>query len=165
MAQVILTRIDDRFIHGQVVTKWVQYVGGCDEILICDDSMRQDSFLQMVMEMAGPPGVKVRVFSLDETVTAFQNDYREDRRRVVILLRDPQAAFRLLEGGAPVTEINVGGMGAAPGRKPLYRNISASDEEINTLKSIQDKGIKVHFQIVPGEDPGSTLEGAIKGRR
>ena len=165
MTEVVLTRIDDRFIHGQVVTKWLQYVSGCDEILICDDAMRQDAFLQMVMEMAAPPGVKVRVYSLDETIHAFEEMGIEDRRRMMILLRNPGGALRLIEGKVPIRELNVGGMGAGPGRKPLYKNISASSEELSTFEAIERKGIKVGFRVVPDADPGIDLVGLLKGRR
>lgn len=165
MAQVVLARIDDRFIHGQVVTKWLQYVGGCDEIFISDHAMRQDAFLQTVMEMAAPPGIKLRVYSLEETIQAFQEMGPEDRRRIMLLLRDPRAALRLIEENVPIQELNVGGMGAGPGRVPLYRNISASQEEISLLQAIQDKGVKVGLRVVPDGDAGTDLASLLKGRR
>ena len=28
MSNIVLARIDDRLIHGQVMTAWVQYTGG-----------------------------------------------------------------------------------------------------------------------------------------
>ena len=36
---IVLARIDDRLIHGQVMTAWVSYAGG-KEILIVDDKVQ-----------------------------------------------------------------------------------------------------------------------------
>jgi len=58
-------RIDDRLIHGQVVVKWLRYLG-CKEILIVDDALCHDDFMQNVLRLAAPPGVRVRVAAVHE---------------------------------------------------------------------------------------------------
>ena len=45
MGKIVLSRIDDRLIHGQVMTAWVSYVGG-KEILIIDDKVAKDPFFK-----------------------------------------------------------------------------------------------------------------------
>jgi mannose/fructose/N-acetylgalactosamine-specific phosphotransferase system component IIB len=58
-------------------------------------------------------------------------------------------ALALRQGGIEFSQLNVGGLGARPGRKPLYKNISASPEEIKALKEFEQGGGEVMFQIVP----------------
>lgn len=48
MSKIVLSRIDDRLIHGQVMTAWVQHVGG-NEIVIVDDKVAKDPFLSAVI--------------------------------------------------------------------------------------------------------------------
>ena len=48
MSNIVLARIDDRLIHGQVMTAWVQYTGG-NEIVIADDKVANDPFLSAVI--------------------------------------------------------------------------------------------------------------------
>ena len=60
---IALARVDDRLIHGQVVTAWLQAIGRCDEILICDDKTRNDQFLQQVLQLTAPPNKKLSVLS------------------------------------------------------------------------------------------------------
>ena len=43
MKNVVLTRIDDRLIHGQVVTGWVKKTE-CSRILVVDDQVAKDPF-------------------------------------------------------------------------------------------------------------------------
>lgn len=43
MKHIVWTRIDDRLIHGQVMTQWIQYTEA-NEVLIIDDGVAKDSF-------------------------------------------------------------------------------------------------------------------------
>ena len=40
MSKIVLTRVDSRLIHGQVVTKWLQQ-SGANEILVVSDELEQ----------------------------------------------------------------------------------------------------------------------------
>ena len=53
--------------------------------------------------------------------------------------------------GVALRELNVGGMGAGPGRQKLFKNISASEEEKVELENMRDSGVKVYFQVTPSE--------------
>ncbi|MFQ5944661.1 MAG: PTS system mannose/fructose/N-acetylgalactosamine-transporter subunit IIB [Anaerolineae bacterium] len=165
MAEVVLARIDDRFIHGQVVTKWLQHVGGCDEILIADDTMDKDPFLQSVMAMAAPPGINLRVEGVDRAIAHLLSSDPGRGPRILLLMRGPETALSLLKGGVPLRQLNVGSMGAAPDRRRLYREISASDEEVALLQEIEAHGVPVRLQVVPDSDRGSSLETLLKQRR
>ncbi|MGH8632022.1 MAG: PTS system mannose/fructose/N-acetylgalactosamine-transporter subunit IIB [Burkholderiales bacterium] len=147
---IALARIDDRLIHGQVVTAWLQTLGKCNEILICDDKARKDQFLQQVLKMTAPPNMALRVLSVDETIADFQAK-AGDSRRVLLLTRGPEPMLRLLESGAPIAYVNLGGMGAGPGRKNLHRSVSLSAAEIDTLRQIQAKGVRIELKMVPGD--------------
>ena len=147
---IALARVDDRLIHGQVVTAWLQAIGGCDEILICDDKTRNDPFLQQVLQLTAPPGKPLRVLSVEETVLDFQ-EKADDPRRVLLLARGPGQMLHLLEGGVAFDYLNLGGMGGGPGRKVLRRAISVSDEELDIFKQIQGKGVKVELKMVPSD--------------
>ena len=57
MSNIVLARIDDRLIHGQVMTAWVQYTGG-NEIVIADDKVANDPFLSAVITGAVPKHLK-----------------------------------------------------------------------------------------------------------
>lgn len=64
MSKIVLTRVDSRLIHGQVVTKWLQQLGA-NEILVVSDELEQDEFLQSIYLMAAPPGVSVVIKGIE----------------------------------------------------------------------------------------------------
>ena len=46
---IVLARIDDRLIHGQVMTSWLNYTGA-NKIIVIDDVTANDSFLTMIIK-------------------------------------------------------------------------------------------------------------------
>ena len=67
---------------------------------------------------------------------------------VFLLMRTPLTALRLRELGVRFEMLNVGGLGAGPGRHPLYKNISATDEEMAAMRTLEEMGTKVELRIV-----------------
>lgn len=147
MAKIVLTRIDDRLIHGQIMTAWLNYTGA-NRIVIVDDIVAKDEFIISILKMAVPAGIKVNIYDITKAVTKFQEE-KETNDKIIILVKTPQTVYSLLEKGLEIKNLNVGGMGAQPGRKKLYRNISASDEEKEIFKKLIAKGIETTIRIIP----------------
>ncbi len=146
MPTISLARIDDRLIHGQVVIKWIRAVP-CEEILVCDDQVRADSFLQRVLSLAAPPTARLTVQSVAESLSYLAD--KGSSPRVMLLMKAPCTALALLRGGVWFDKLNVGGMAAGPGTKRLYKSISATLEQIAELKEIRRLGVRIMLQTVP----------------
>jgi len=146
-----LVRVDDRLIHGQVVAIWLRALGA-KRIVIVDDKTARDDFLREILELAAPPGVPVEVHDL-ERGTERVRELTTDPEPAFVLMRSPLTAVRLREAGIEFPLLNVGGMGAGPGRKPLYRNISASPEELDAMRRLEAMGTRVELRIVENDRP------------
>lgn len=153
MANINWTRIDERMIHGQVVTQWIRYIH-FDAILLVDDGVAADEFMKEVVCMAAPSDVKVHVLSVDDAVEYLAGDSQED---VMILVRTPKTVERLVDKGVKIEKLNLGGMGVKPGRKKLLRNIAVSAEEAECFKSLAAKGVVTTYQMVPTDKPVEIL--------
>jgi mannose/fructose/N-acetylgalactosamine-specific phosphotransferase system component IIB len=144
-----LVRIDDRLIHGQVIAVWCRH-RRFTRILIVDDGVAADSFMQEVLSLAAPPGLQVDVLSLEEGIDALTGDL-PNRGTTMVLMKSPQTARRLYDGGLKYSALNIGGIGSGPGRKNIFKNIAASKEEIVILKYLLDQGVDITLLTVPGE--------------
>jgi D-glucosaminate-specific PTS system IIB component len=72
---------------------------------------------------------------------------------VFVIMKSPVTAKRLRDMGVEFDLLNVGGMGAGPGRNKLYKNISAGPAEMEAMRALEAMGTKVEFRIVPDERP------------
>lgn len=149
IAELGLVRIDDRLIHGQVVAVWLNHIR-VDSIVIVDDGVAKDAFMQDVLRLAAPPGVAVEARTIAEAVATLGED-APNRERIMVLLKSPKTARQLFDGGIRYGRLNVGGIGGGPGRKSFFKNISMSEEEKAILKSLVKDGVKITIQTVPGE--------------
>lgn len=156
MSHIALVRIDDRLIHGQVVVKWLRHLN-CKDILIVDDDLAHDDFMQNVLRLAAPPDVRVRVASVQEA-TRQASSLSNNGHSVLILVKAPQTALALLSQGMPFSELNVGGLAGGPGSTRLYKSVSATAEQIAALLTIQNRGVHVYLQMVPEERPVEITE-------
>ena len=146
-----LVRIDDRLIHGQVVAVWLRAVGA-DRIVIVDDRVAADAFLVDVLTLAAPAGVPVEVLDV-ASGAARVRALADARDAVFVLVKTPVTALALLRAGVPLDVVNLGGMGSGPGRRPLYRTISASDDERAALRDIEALGTPVEIRIAADDRP------------
>jgi D-glucosaminate-specific PTS system IIB component len=146
-----LVRIDDRLIHGQVVAVWLRALGA-QRILIVDDATAGDEFLAEVLTLAAPPGVPVEVLDLSEGA-ARCIDLAASREPVIVLVRTPRAVLALRQAGVPIEVVNLGGLGAGPGRRRLYKTISVSRQDLLALRELEKLGTQVDIQIVADDRP------------
>ncbi|EBL1852459.1 PTS sugar transporter subunit IIB, partial [Salmonella enterica] len=126
MSTVSLLRIDDRLIHGQVMTGWVKHINAT-KIIIIDDELVHDDFMISVLEMAVPNHMTLNIFNVAQAIDVLSNvkDDGEDDK-IIILVKSPIPVLALLQGGVNFEELIVGGMGVNEKRSRLYRNLAAS---------------------------------------
>ena len=148
MRNVVLIRIDDRLIHGQVVTGWVKKTD-CKSILVVDDQVAKDVFMQRVLKAAAPPKMPV-----EAKIVADASEWlSQEGSAGLILVKVPETIERMQETGLVFDEVILGGMASKAGRKKFNKNVSASEEEVACMKRIMERGTKMLFQLVPDETP------------
>lgn len=147
MSNIVLTRIDDRLIHGQVMTSWLNYTSAT-KIMVVDDKSAEDPFLKTVLKNAVPKNVGLGVFTAEKAAERMLGKGFAPTDRVIILVKYPATIVKMMELGVKFEKVNIGGMGAAKDREKFYKNISASEEEKAMLKQIIDSGCKVEIQII-----------------
>lgn len=146
MKNVVLARIDDRLIHGQVMSKWSQKLG-FTEILIVDDPLVEDEFTCKFMRSIAPRRMVVNIGTEEASARYLKGD--DSGARLCVLAKTPQVFERLIENGVALNEVMLGGMGSKEGRTPLIRNVSASTEERESFKRLIAGGVRVFYQDIP----------------
>ncbi len=141
-----LFRIDDRLVHGQVMTAWSK-VTSAQRIIIVDNEVIKDDFVCLVMKQAVPKSIVLEIYNLEDGIARLQAI--NDNLATIVLMKLPRIALELAKAGVAIPSLNVGGMGANANRKKLYKNISATQEEIAQLKELAALGTNVEFRILP----------------
>ena len=144
----IFLRIDDRLLHGQVVVSWIPYLKA-KKVVIADDEYANDEFMRELIKSSSPEGVNADIKTIDEAAEFLKLD---NENTVLVLLKSIEGLKELVNK-AKIKSINVGGLGAAKGRKRYYNSIHLSDEELNILKDMANDNVDVEIRILPKDKP------------
>ncbi|MBV7390561.1 PTS sugar transporter subunit IIB [Enterococcus sp. ALS3] len=147
--KIELARIDDRFIHGQVLTKWVK-LRPVDRIIIVSDAVANDEMRKTLILSVAPANVKASAVTVDKMVRAY-NSPRYENDSVMLLFEGPEDIVELVEKGVPLKEINVGGMRFEKDRKQITKAVSVSLKNIEAFDTLHDLGVKLELRQLPGD--------------
>jgi D-glucosaminate-specific PTS system IIB component len=159
MAEIEMVRIDFRLIHGQVITKWIRQTFA-NRIVIIDDNLAKDEFMKSIYVMAAPSNVEVSVHSVESAIDSWSED-KMGKGKLFILFKDVETAFKAIKGGIPINDLQVGGLGAGPGRKAVFGPITLNEEDSEMLNELDQDNCHVYLHQVPDE-PKMELKKALE---
>ena len=162
MRNIVLARVDDRLIHGEVVMGWVPAMR-ITRIIIVDDALAANPFATRALQALIPPDMKCYVYTEQKAVDRLMADGPKGER-LLLLVKTPLTMQALVEAGLPLQECNLGCVGIDTGRRPFFKNISLSRQEVLALDALQKQGCEPYYQLVPDQkryDISAAIEDAM----
>lgn len=148
---VLLVRIDDRLVHGQVVEGWLKSLR-VSHVVVASDAVAADETQKALYLLAIPQGIRLSCLTVAETAQAWKGGaWKNDK--VLVLASSSQDALRLLENGAPLKSINVGGLHFREGRTQVLRAVSLSDPDVESLRALAARGVILEARPLPLDEP------------
>ncbi len=142
-------RIDDRLIHGQIITKWASYLNA-KNLVVIDDKTAKNDMLKSIMTMSVPKSYHTFVCTYADAKDVIQKLSNENNN-TLILIRFPSMLKNLADGGININSINIGNVSKS-GEKNKFEithNIFLTKEDILTIEQLHKQGQKITFQLVP----------------
>ena len=158
---LLLVRIDDRLIHGQVSVGWAGQLKP-DLILVLDDEVAADDWENDLVCSACPDSVTARVMPVAEGVAWLAGE-EAGRKKIVVLVRGTKQARALVEAGLALASVNVGGLHSHPGSRSFLPYVYLDEAEIADLNWLAQQGIRLNAQDLPG-NKGIDLAPLIAGQ-
>jgi mannose/fructose/N-acetylgalactosamine-specific phosphotransferase system component IIB len=143
---LVLNRIDDRLIHGQVVVGWGQPLD-VKFIVLVDDAVAESDWEQDLYRMAVPPEMEVRFLSTI-AAPAKLDEYRTENQPGILLTGDIATMRELVRHGG-VRDVNIGGIHHRAGRVQHLRYVFLTPGEQASLRGLVTDGAVVTAQDVP----------------
>lgn len=146
---IVLYRVDERLIHGQVTVGWGSTLEP-DRIIVVDDELAGAPWEQDLYRLGVPDHVEVEFLGVEDARDELDG-WREDERRSILLARDVRTMRRLAEGGTLEGErVNIGGIHHAAGREAVLPYVYLGAEERDELRALENAGVEVSAQDLPG---------------
>jgi PTS system galactosamine-specific IIB component len=153
---ILLTRIDNRLVHGQVGVTWTSTIGA-NLLVVVDDEVAGDDIQQKLMDMtADTYGFGIRFFSIEKTINVISK--AAPHQKIFLICRTPATVRKLIEGGVPLKEVNVGNMHFSEGKRQISNKVYVNNQDLEDLQFIKKNNINVFIQDVPGDQKESIPE-------
>jgi len=146
----LLQRVDDRLIHGQVVVAW----GGRlhpERIWVVDEIAAADPWERDLLASAAP-GAEVRVVTIAAMAAAWPEE-AEAEGGAFLLVRDLATALALIDAGATIDRLTLGGLHYAPGKTKVNEYIYLDESDRVRARALLARGVALEVQDVPGARP------------
>lgn len=153
---ILLTRIDNRLVHGQVGVTWTSTIGA-NLLVVVDDEVAGDDIQQKLMGMtADTYGFGIRFFTIEKTINVISK--AAPHQKIFLICRTPATVRKLIEGGVPLKEVNVGNMHFSEGKRQISNKVYVNNQDLEDLQFIKKNNINVFIQDVPGDQKESIPE-------
>ncbi|HSL68839.1 MAG TPA: PTS sugar transporter subunit IIB [Longimicrobiales bacterium] len=146
---IVLFRVDERLIHGQVVVGWGTHLRP-KRIVVVDDTLSASPWEQELYTLGLPPELEA-VFATIEYARANLAAWRASDQRIIVLTRDLATMNKLARDGLlNGAEVNIGGIHYAAGRRPVLPYVYLSEQEAGELAALSAEGVTVSARDLPG---------------
>lgn len=145
---LVLFRIDERLLHGQVIVGWGMRLG-IDYYVVVDDGLAASEWEQDLYSAGLPEDTSVDFVTVEAMISRFEElDARPGRGAV--LTRGTQAMRALADAGYLLgRRVNVGGIHAAAGRRRALRYVFLRTDEEDDLRAIAGASRQITARDLP----------------
>ena len=153
---IVLSRIDDRLIHGQVTEGWGKFMKP-DIILVVSDAVASSEWESEICLSALPLTIKGMVVKVNDAPPVI-NKLIAEKINSYVLFETPRDAYEVIKNGAKINIINVGGMHSVKGKREILDYLFVDETDSVYLKALRDEGIKLDFRDLPDHESADVLE-------
>ena len=156
---VVLARVDDRLLHGQVVEGWAPYVRA-DKIVVVSDSVCLEEDRCRLMQLIVPDHIELKVVPVGGLGDLMK---RSGESKILLLFAGLDDVLSVLDSGVDLKEINVGNLHNIKGGTEVTPSVYLNNKDLELVKRLIYKGINVQAREVPDGislDLACCLEGA-----
>lgn len=146
---ILLVRIDNRLVHGQVGVTWTSSLGANLLVVVNDEAAKNKVQQQLMTMTAESSGVGIRFFTVEKTIRIIGK--AAPSQKIFMVCKTPDTVRKLVEGGLQLEKVNVGNMHFSEGKRAITKKVYVDDKDLEDLRYIKSKGVDVFIQDTPGD--------------
>ncbi len=148
--KIMLTRIDDRLIHGQVAIGWSKKLK-ISKIIVINDKIYRDQIRTNLLKQVSPPGITSHVVSIDRFIKIYNNPIYK-KIKVLLLFTNPTDILETINKGVKIKTINIGGMSYKKDKKQITDAVSINKKDIKSFIKLNKMNIELEIRKVPNDE-------------
>jgi PTS system mannose-specific IIB component len=146
---IVLTRIDNRLVHGQVLETWLPYIHA-DCIVVANDAIAATPLKRLMMVSSVPSRIRVEIGTVEEIAALFASS-RLDKCKILLLFGSTTDALRAFRCGLMYKQLNLGNLHAGEGKTRLSCTVFLDPEDLADLEQLEQAGVDITARCIPAD--------------
>lgn len=144
----VVIRLDDRFIHGQIILSWLKALQA-NRIVIIDKEMMEDPFMYTLFQLALPEDICFEIVDCQQGVNYIK---QHADQAILVLLRSLDVLEELYDEGIAFNEVMIGRIPFKGMRKKRCEDVYLTKEENQVIEKLLRLGVEIAVQMVPDSE-------------
>ncbi len=154
--KIMLTRIDDRLIHGQVTIGWSKEFN-ISRIIVVNDKVYKDKIRSKLLKQVSPLDITSHVVNIKKFIKVYNNPkYSKDK--VILLFTNPNDVLKIIKKGVNINSINIGGMSYKKNKIQITDTISVNKKDVISFYKLNNMKIKLEIRKLPNDKKINLIE-------
>jgi fructoselysine/glucoselysine PTS system EIIB component len=146
---ILLCRVDDRLLHGQVAFAWTSKLQA-NTIVIPNDEAAKNQMKKMTLTLAKPPGRDLIIKTKDEAIKDLLSP-KLANKKIFVVVETVQDALYVAEQCMELRSVNLGGMRQAADQHKVQisKQVFLDDADVACIDKLTERGVEVFEQVAP----------------
>ncbi|MCI9383685.1 MAG: PTS sugar transporter subunit IIB [Lachnospiraceae bacterium] len=149
MNNIVLARVDNRLVHGQIVVYWSKEVEP-HRIAIVDEVIAKDDAMKMIYKLAAPKNYKMSILPPRKFIDNL-NSGKYGNERILVLFQSVERAYQAIEMGLEIESLQLGNCPRTEETFAACDYIFLTEKDYTLLEALSGKGQKIYMQSTPGD--------------
>ncbi len=148
---MLLVRVDDKLLHGQVLGAWAPSLGA-KLLIVASDEVATDSLRSAVMRACAEQDLDVVVSPVDDVADAIVSGAL-DASQAILVVSAISEAYRLYEQGLRFNKLNIGNVHHKEDGRKICLSVILDPEDEDLIERFEEAGVEIDIRDLPTREP------------
>ena len=160
---IVLIRVDDRLVHGQIVEAWAPFCKAT-RVIVASDTVKNNLIQKTAIESCSSKALAIKVESIEETL---RDLILEDmnKERIIIIFSTLKELLQAYNKGFVFSNVNIGNIhhrDANQGGREITPSVYIDKEDEGILQYLLKQGVRLDIRSVPSDKPVDMLKAGVE---
>jgi len=159
---IVLIRVDDRLVHGQIVEAWAPFCKAT-RVIVASDAVKNNLVQKVAIESCSSKVLAIKVESIAETL---RDLILEDmnKERIIIIFSTLKELLQAYNKGFVISNVNIGNIhhrNADQGGREITPSVYIDKEDEGILQYLLKQGVRLDIRAVPSDRPVDMFKAGV----
>lgn len=147
---IVLVRVDDRLVHGQIVEAWAPFCKATC-IIVASDEAKTNRIQRIAIESCSSKVLAIKVLGIEETVR-YATSEGMNKERIIVIFSGLKGLAQAYNKGFKAANVNIGNIHHHNGKvRMITPSVYIDKEDEDMMQNLLKLGIELDIRAVPSD--------------